>query len=63
MIEVSRRRFLGLAGAGMVMPLVGRFLDSGASVPARSFRIRAVTAGVPLMDAAALGIWSRPSGS
>jgi hypothetical protein len=46
MIEVSRRRFLGLAGAGMVMPFVGRFLDPHAISAARSFRIRAVTAGV-----------------
>ena len=53
MIEVSRRRFLGLAGAGMVMPFVGRFLDPAASAPARSFRIRAVTAGVPVTGAAA----------
>jgi hypothetical protein len=44
MIEVSRRHFLGLAGAGMVMPFVGRFLGP----PGRNFRIRAVTAGVPL---------------
>ena len=49
MTEVSRRRFLGLAGAAMVLPFASRL--PGASMPgppARSFRIRAVTAGVPL---------------
>ena len=54
--ELSRRRFLGLAGAAMVLPFAGRF--PGASVPgppARNFRIRAVTAGVPLTGNAGPG--------
>ncbi len=53
MNDVSRRHFLGMAGAGMVLPFVGRFLDPPSVSPARSFRIRAVTAGVsPTGDAA-----------
>ena len=48
MIELSRRRFLGAAGAGVVLPFVGRFLGPPAFPPERSFRIRAVTAGIPL---------------
>ena len=53
MSEFSRRHFLGLAGAAVAVPFVGRFLEPAASVPARSFRIRAVTAGVPLTGASA----------
>lgn len=43
--RLSRRRFLGLAGAGLSLPIVHPFLVPGRR---RSFRIRAVTAGAPL---------------
>ncbi len=43
--DLTRRRFLGLAGAGLAIPWVAPLLDTRT---AQSFRIRAVTAGVPL---------------
>lgn len=46
--SLTRRRFLGLAGAGLAIPWVAPLLGART---AKSFRIRAVTAGVPLESA------------
>lgn len=50
--SLTRRRFLGLAGAGLALPYVAPLLGAR---PVKSFRIRAITAGVPLSDPIDLG--------
>lgn len=47
--SLTRRRFLEIAGAGLALPYVAPLLGTR---PEKSFRIRAVTAGVPLESAA-----------
>ena len=64
MIEVSRRRFLGLAGAGMVLPFVGRFLDPPAVPRAQKLPdSRGDGGGLSDRRCRAAGDWSRPWGS
>jgi uncharacterized protein (UPF0210 family) len=46
--DLTRRRFLGLAGAGLAIPYFAPLLGARTG---KSFRIRAVTAGVPLEHA------------
>ena len=46
-LNLTRREFAGLLGLGLTWPLVGRL---HASVAQKNFRIRTITAGVPLQN-------------